>query len=161
MISDRLVNFWDVNMYLARFLILVFPIFCVPSISKLLAEEHRVNEYTIHYNIVNTSFFKPDVAVQYGFKRSKNIGLINIAVLKNSDTSAGEAIQSNIFGHGTSLAGRLKNLSFKEVNEGSAIYYIATFPINRGDTITFDLQVQPNKQGKLILLKFKKQLFID
>ena len=129
--------------------------------NSINAEQHTVGEFTVHYNLLNSSFIEPKIATQYGIKRSKNIALLNISVIKKSDNPEGTAVISNIGGHGASLAGQLKELAFKEIKEGSAIYYIATFPINNGERLSFDLYVQPLKQGKLIPIKFKKQVFID
>ncbi len=129
--------------------------------NQLLANEHSVGEYTVHYNLLNSSFIQPKVATQYGIKRSKNIGLLNISVIKKSNTAEGTAVISNIFGHGASLAGQVKELAFKEIKESNAIYYIATFPISDRERLSFNLQVQPEKVGKLIPIKFKKQVFVD
>ncbi len=129
--------------------------------NQLLANEHRVGEYTVHYNLLNSSFIQPKIATQYGIKRSKNIGMLNISVIKESDNGAKAAVVSNIFGHGASLAGQVKSLAFKEIKEAEAIYYIATFPISDRERLSFDLQVQPEKVGKLIPLKFKEQVYVD
>lgn len=129
--------------------------------SPLQANEHTVGEYTVHYNLLNSSFIQPKIATQYGIKRSKNIGMLNISVMKKSDNGESTAVISNIFGHGASLAGQVKELAFKEIKEADAIYYIATFSINDRERLSFDLQVQPGKVGKLIPLKFKKQVFVD
>jgi len=123
--------------------------------------EHTFENYTVHYNLLNASFIQPEIATQYGIKRSKNLGLLNISVLDTSENKNGTAVISNIFGHGASLAGQVKSLSFKEIKEADAIYYIATFPINNGERLSFDLQVQPRKKGRLIPIKFKQQVFID
>jgi len=125
------------------------------------AETHSVGEYTVHYNLLNSSFIAPKIATQYGIKRSKNIGLLNISIIQKSDKEGGTAVISNVFGHGASLAGQVKSLSFKEIKEAGAIYYIATFPINNGERLSFDINVQPQKVGKLIPIKFKKQVFVD
>ncbi len=129
--------------------------------SQLPANEHTVDQYTIHYNLLNSSFIEPKIATQYGIKRSKNIGMLNISVMKKSDDGTNTAVISNIFGHGASLAGQVKSLAFKEIKEADAIYYIATFSINDREHLSFDLQIQPEKVGKLIPLKFKKQVFVD
>jgi hypothetical protein len=146
----------------ARILLNLIPLAILFLLSNpLKAVEHSIGEYTVHYNLLNSSFIQPKVATQYGIKRSKNIGLLNISVIKKSDAAEGTAVISNIFGHGTSLAGQVKELAFKEVKEADAIYYIATFPISDRERLSFDLQVQPEKVGKLIPIKFKKQVFID
>ena len=130
-------------------------------IASIQAEQHTVGNYTVHYNLLNSSFIEPQIATQYRIKRSRNIALLNISVIEKSNTPNGTPVISNIFGHGTSLAGQVKELAFKEIKAGDAIYYIATFPINNGERLNFDLKVQPNKLGKLIPIKFKKQVFID
>lgn len=131
------------------------------SPNSLKAQQHTVGDYTVHYNLLNSSFIEPKLATQYRLKRSRNIALLNISVIKKSDTPEGTPVISNIFGHATSLSGQFKELAFKEVKAGDAIYYLATFPINNGERLNFDLKVQPNKQGKLIPIKFKKQVYID
>jgi len=140
---------------------LVIAFFIVFSSFNLIAAEHTVDDFTIHYNLLNSSIIEPKIATQYGIKRSKNVALLNISVIQKSDKPEGTAVIANIFGHGTSLAGQVKELAFKEVKEGSAIYYLATLPIHNGERLTFDLQIQPSKQGKLIPLKFKQKVYID
>jgi len=131
------------------------------NITQLNAEEHTVGDFTVHYSLVNTSILEPKVATQYAIKRSKNIAMLNISVIKKSNTEMGTPVISNVFGNGKSLAGQLKELAFREIKEDKAIYYIATFAISNGERLSFDLQVQPEKQGKLIPIKFKQQVFAD
>lgn len=126
-----------------------------------IANEHTVGEFTVHYSLVNSSMLEPKVATQYGIKRSKNIALLNISIIKKSDEEMGTPVIANVFGNGKNLIGQLKELAFKEVKEENAIYYLATFAIRHGERLSFDLQVQPEKQGKLIPIKFKQEVFAD
>jgi len=145
-----------------RTLLNLFPLIALILFSNLVrSAEHIFEDYTVHYNLLNSSFIQSEIATQYGIKRSKNLGLLNISVRKTEENAAGIAVVSNIFGHGSSLAGQLKELSFKEIKEADAIYYLAIFPINNGERLSFDLQVQPEKKGKLIPIKFKQQVFVD
>jgi hypothetical protein len=129
--------------------------------SKIAAEQHTVGDFTVHYSLINTSFLEPEVATQYGLKRSKNIAMLNISVLKKSDAEMGTPVICNVFGNGRSLSGQFKELAFREIKEDKAIYYIATFAIGNGERLSFDLQIQPEKQGKLIPIKFKQQVYTD
>ncbi|MET1257138.1 DUF4426 domain-containing protein [Aliikangiella maris] len=117
---------------------------------------HTIGDITIHYNALSSSNIPPEVASQYGITRSQKTGIINISVQKN-----GKPVIANIFGHGKNLAGQLKELAFKEIKEDNAIYYIAAFNFSNAEKLSFDLQVQPEKQGILIPLQFKQQLFAD
>lgn len=135
----------------------LFSIFVALAFSQIVsANTHTVGDITIHYNALGTSHISAEVASQYGITRSGRTGIVNIAV-----QNKGKAVIANIFGHGQNLAGQLKKLAFKEVKEENAIYYIATFTFVHGEKLSFDLQVQPEKQGKLIPVKFKQELFSE
>jgi len=123
---------------------------------NLQANEFNRGDITIYYNALSSASIPAEVAAQYGITRSGRTGLVNISVARS-----GKAIFANIFGQGQNLTGQLKKLAFKEIKEGDAIYYIAVFNFNNAENLTFDLQVQPEKQGQLIPLKFKQQLFRD
>ncbi len=128
------------------------------------ANEQQVGEFTVHYNLFNSTMVTPEVATQYQLKRSKNIALLNISVVRNEPNAESDKVMgvvSNVFGQGRSLAGQHKGLSFKEIKEETAIYYIAAIPIFHGERLSFDLQVQPEKKGKLIPISFKQQVFIE
>ena len=120
------------------------------------ANTHTVGDITIHYNALGTSHIPAEVASQYGITRSGRTGIVNIAV-----QNKGKPVIANIFGHGQNLAGQLKKLAFKEIKEENAIYYIATFTFVHGEKLSFDLQVQSEKQGKLIPVKFKQEMFSE
>lgn len=144
------------------FVILVFFTY-IPS-QSLSAGEFAIDDLTVHYSLINSSFIQPEIASQYSLIRSKNRALLNISVVQNpNDTTIEEVkgLKANIFGTAVTLAGQLRKLAFKEIKEQNAIYYIATFPINNGERLTFDLKVQPNKAGKLIPIKFKQQVFVE
>lgn len=123
---------------------------------SVTANEQTVGDVTIHYNVFNSALISADVAAQYHITRSGQTGVINVSVMKN-----GKAVVANIFGHGKNLAGQLKALAFKEIKEDKAIYYIATFTFRSDEKLSFDLQVQPEKQGLLLPLKFKQTLYVD
>lgn len=120
------------------------------------ANQHSIGDTTIHYNALNSALIPAEVAAQYGITRSNRNGLVNISVIKS-----GKPVIANIFGHATNLAGQFKELAFKEVKEEKAIYYIATFSFSNAEKVNFDLQIQAEKQGLLIPLKFKQQLFSE
>jgi len=130
--------------------------------SSIHANEQQVGEFTVHYNLFNSSMITPEVATQYKLKRSKNIALLNISVVRNTtDSDKVVGVISNVFGQGSSLSGQHKGLAFREIKEETAIYYIAQIPIFHGERLSFDIQVQPEKKGKLIPISFKQQVFIE
>ena len=137
-------------------------LFCMP----VTAGEFVIDDVTVHYSLVNSSVIEPKISTLYNLKRSKNRALLNISVVKNLDQKNSrqgnvKGLTANIFGQAVTLVGQLKKLDFKEIKEENAVYYIATFPISNGERLSFDLQVQPNKVGKLIPIKFKQQVFTN
>ena len=142
-------------------LVILFSLFPVLISIDVKAEQHTIGDFTVHYSLINSSILDPQVATQYGIKRSSNVALLNISIIKKSENEMGTPVISNIFGNGRSLAGQFKELAFREVKEDKAIYYLATFTISDGERLSFDLKVQPEKQGKLIPIKFKQQVFVN
>ncbi|BBP80755.1 MULTISPECIES: DUF4426 domain-containing protein [unclassified Pseudomonas] len=91
----------------------------------------------VHYSAFNSSFLQPDVAAAVGLIRSKTQGVVNIAVLK-----AGKASTAQVSGQVKDLLGKVTPLTFKQVNEGGAIYYLAQFPFSQREMLNFTLTVQ-------------------
>ncbi|TQV74058.1 DUF4426 domain-containing protein [Aliikangiella marina] len=120
------------------------------------ANVHTIGDITIHYNALSTANIPAEVAAAYKIRRSGRTGIVNITVMKND-----KPVIANVFGNGKNLTGQLKELAFKEIREDQAVYYIATFTFNNSEKLSFDLQIQPERKGKLIPLTFRQELFID
>ncbi len=135
--------------------LLILPLLAVFSLSAA-DNQRNVGDITIHYNVLSAALIPAEVALLYDITRSSRTGIVNISVKKN-----GKAVVANIFGNGKNLTAQLKKLSFKEIKEGDAVYYIATFSFRNKENLIFDLQVQPEKKGKLLSLKFKQQLYTE
>ena len=126
------------------------------GLSQVAANVHSMGNITVHYHAFNSASIPAEVANAYKIRRGGRTGVVNITVMKND-----KPVIANIFGNGKNLAGQLKALSFKEIREGAVIYYIATFTFNHSERLTFDLQVQPEREGKLIPITFKQEMFIN
>ena len=107
---------------------------------------------TVHYSAFTSSFLQPDVAAAAGLVRSKNQGVLNIAVLKaNQPSTAG------VSGAVKDLTGRSRTLDFKQITDQGAVYYIAQFPIDTQETFTFTVNVQSG--GDTNTFSFNQELF--
>ena len=58
------------------------------------------------------------------------------------------------------LLGQNQVLTFKEVDEGDAVYYLAQFAITGQEVLRFDLQLT-DAEGKTHVLKFNQEVFPD
>ena len=129
------------------------------SLSSYAENSKEFGDYVVHYNAFRSDTISPDVAKQYGLARANNRILINIAVLKKVMNTTGTPTASKITGHASNLTGQLKQLEFKEIKEGTAIYYLAEAKISDGEFLKFDIQITPEGESRTARLNFKKRFF--
>lgn len=106
------------------------------SLPALAEQKQSYGDLDVHYSAFNSGFLQPEIAAATGLVRSKSLGVVNVAVLK-----AGTANSAKVSGTVKNLLGQSTALSFKEVKEGKAIYYLAQFPFEQRETLRFTLNV--------------------
>jgi hypothetical protein len=106
------------------------------SLPALAEQKQSYGDLDVHYSAFNSGFLQPEIAAATGLVRSKTQGVVNVAVLK-----AGTASNAKVSGTVKNLLGQSTALSFKEVKEGKAIYYLAQFPFEQRETLRFTLNV--------------------
>lgn len=112
----------------------------VPAFAADYAKPDRKEVFgdtTVHYSAITSSYLQPDIAAAAGLIRSKNQGVLNIAAEK-----AGKPVVANITGTVKDLTGHTVPLKFKQIAEQGAGYYVAQFPIEQQETLTFDINVK-------------------
>lgn len=109
-------------------------------------------DVTVHYSAFTSSMLQPDIAAATGLTRSKNQGVLNIAVLK-----AEKPATAVVSGTVKDLTGRRNLLSFKQITDQGAVYYIAQFKIDQAETVTFDINVETG--GVSHKLSFNQEVF--
>lgn len=125
--------------------------------SSLQAEQFKtLGNWDVHYIVIDTSFLTPEIARAYGIQRSKYQGLVNISVLQKDSL---EAQSVGITGTATNLLGTKKQLSFKEVKEGDAIYYLAILPFDNLELYRFNINIVDGNENQT--LKFKHKFYVD
>ena len=126
----------------------------VASTNALAEQKKTLGKWDVHYMAVSTTFLTPEVAKAYGVTRSKNSILVNISVL---DRMSKKAQSVSITGNARNLLGRTSELSFTEVKEGEAIYYLATMPFDDEEHYRFDIRIQGSNSSQS--LKFEQKLY--
>ena len=117
------------------------------------AEQKQVlGNWDVHYIALNSTFLTPDVAKQYGIVRSKFNGLINISVLDRKDKTAQSVI---LTGEAKNLLGVVKKLTFKEVQEGQAIYYLAVLPFSDREQYRITLNINDGNDQRSFTFQHK------
>lgn len=109
----------------------------------------------VHYNIFSSTVLQPDTARAVGLNRSKNQAVLNVSMVKGAQGQKGA-----VTGSFKNLLGQNQTLNFKEIDEGTAVYYLAQFAITGQEMLRFDLQLT-DAEGKMHVLKFNQEVFPD
>ena len=130
--------------------------------SFAMAESSKdFGDYVIHYNAFRSDTLEPEVAKAYNLMRRNNRAILNIAVLKKVMDTTGTPTAATITGHASNLTGQLKKLEFREIKEGTAIYYLAETQFSDGEFLKFKLKVSIDGEEHAARLKFDKRFFIN
>lgn len=114
-------------------------------------------DYVIHYNAFRSDTLSPEIAKTYNLTRRNNRVIINIAVLKKVMNTTGTPTPAIVTGHISNLTGQFKKIEFREIKEGTAIYYLSEFKFTEGEFLKFDLKVTPEGEKQPARLKFDKK----
>lgn len=125
------------------------------SLPAFAERKQTFGDIDVHYSVFNSSFLQPDTAAASGLIRSKTQGVLTVSVLKDSTPLTAE-----VDGSVKNLLGQLTPLTFKQIKEQGAIYYLAQFPIEQREMLTFNLNVK-NSDGSSNSFTFNQEVFPD
>ena len=118
-------------------------------------------KHVIYFNAITTDFLEPEIAKANNITRSKSRALVNIAIQKKNPDGSKTPVSAKLNATVTNLTGQLKNVDWRKVNEGTAIYYLGLVNIANGETLRFDLQPVPEGQDESIAVRFQHRFFND
>ena len=124
------------------------------------AERSQIfGDIEVHYNAISTDELAPEVARSYKLDRSKNRGLLTLSVLKKNKLGVGQPIKAEVSANAVNLSSQLANVTIREVQEGSAIYYLGEFRVSPPDTLKFNVTVKPVSDGKTLNVEFEQKFY--
>ncbi len=123
-------------------------------------QKQRFDHYEVHYVVVNSTFLTPQVAKSYGIVRGEDRFIMNIAVREILDDGSSVARKADISGTRFDLIHR-SELEFKEIDERSAVYYIAQFEANNKEKLDFTLKIQPDTSKRSYKMQFNKVMYTE
>lgn len=134
---------------------------CLISINSNAEQKLVFGEYEVHYMGLSSSFLTPEVSKIYDIPRSRSLGFLNISVLqKSKGGQVPAAVDADVKGSIRNLIGQSRELEFRRIREGQAIYYISTFRFDDGDMYNLDLDVIPsNAKQKNFDVKFSQRFY--
>lgn len=125
------------------------------SLPALAERKQSYGDLDVHYIAFNSGFLQPEIAAAAGLVRSKTQGVVNISVLK-----AGTPSSASVSGQVKDLVGRSQPLTFKQVTEGEAIYYLAQFNFTQREVLRFTINVTA-ADGVARSFDFNQEFFPD
>jgi hypothetical protein len=117
---------------------------CLCSVAAVAHAEisQKFGPLEIHYNALTTDELLPEVARGYKIERSKTRGLVTMSVLMRNKLGALSPVPAKISLYVTNLSQQLANVEMREVNEGTAIYYLGEFRVAPPDTLKFTATIE-------------------
>lgn len=140
-----------------RLLILVlFSLSLVVSSVVNAEQKKQLGDWDVHYIAFPAPMLTPEIAQQYKLQRSKYNSIINISVL---DKDTQQAQKVTLTGTAKDLMGRQITLSFNEVTEGEAVYYLAQLPFRHEQRFSFAITISSGGQSQQ--LTFEQTFYVD
>ena len=133
----------------------------VPKAQPAAATSADIGNYIVHFNAQSTDKLPPEVARAYNIVRSKNRAMLNVSIIRKSDSTP---VVAAVTVKASNLTGQLKNVTMRKIEEPgetTAIYYIGDAAIANLETLIFDIGVNPEGEDGLSEVRFTRQFYVD
>lgn len=127
-----------------------------------LEQSRQFGDYTLHYSVFNSTFVPADIAGLYGLTRARDRALINISLTRTDaggNTSLG--LPAEVSGTAANLLQQQRPLDFTEIDEGNAVYYIASLKHTHEESINFSVRVQAEGLSQPLEISFSRKLYVE
>ncbi|HEY0892955.1 MAG TPA: DUF4426 domain-containing protein [Cellvibrio sp.] len=128
---------------------------------KEISTTEKFGDYTIHYNVFNSTDIPASVAETYKLVRGKDRALVNISLTKTENGSTSLGLPAVVTGASKNLMQQKQTLTFIEIKEGDATYYLAPFVFNNEEVLHFDIQVSAKADAKPMSFTFNRTLYTE
>lgn len=130
--------------------------------AQTFAEQKIVQgSYEVHYSVFPSTTISPEVAAIYNIKRSKYRGLVNITPQIITDEVGTQGVKAIVSGRARNLLSNQQELVFKEIIEGSVVYYLAEFSYSNEEHFRFKIDLIPEHSNETITINLEKKFYID
>ena len=127
-----------------------------PQAQPAAASSADIGDHVVHFSAQSTDQLPPEVARAYGIVRSQNRAMLNVSVLKE-DTST--AVTADVTVRTVNLAGQLKNVTMRKIQEQEAIYYIGETGIANRETLIFNISITPEGASDASEVRFTREFY--
>lgn len=124
------------------------------------ADEVEFDNHVVYYNAINTTFLSPEVARAYDVRRSVNRAMVNITVMERTEDGL-QAVSAEVSGNAQNQYQQMRNLRFREIRDGDAVYHLAEVSVRGRDTLVFELEIRPEGSDETLPLAFTREFFVE
>lgn len=129
--------------------------------TKEITTSQKAGDYTVHFNVFNSTDIPASIAEQFKLVRGKDRALVNISLVKTENGNTSLGLPAIVSGTTRNLMQQKQDLKFIEVKEGDVTYYLAPFVFNNEDLLYFEIKVKANESSSPILVQFNRTLYKD
>jgi len=135
---------------------LLFTLFTQGAIAEQVIE---TDLYKVYYNAFNSTVIDANAAKKNNLIRSKYTAMLNIAVHKKNSDGTTSAVKSFNSGSVENLLRQQQQLKFATIDEGKAVYYIASFRFADEELMNFKVKIQPDPNLAPIVLELSQKFY--
>lgn len=118
-------------------------------------QKQRLGPFDVHYVVVRSTFFSENIAEKYDIVRGRDRALMNLSIIEDDVPVAAE-----LSGQAINLLEQRTDLDFREVREGTAIYYLAEVRYTDRETLRFRVTIT-TPDGIERELTFQQKMYWD
>ena len=130
----------------------------VPQAQHAAASDVDIGDYIVHFSAQSTDHLSPEIARAYGIVRSKNRAMLTVSVLKEGSTTG---VLADITVETVNLAGQLKNVTMRKIQEQDAIYYIGETAVANRETLIFNISITPEGATDTSQVRFTREFYTN
>lgn len=127
---------------------------------KEIVTAQAFGEFTVHYNVFHSTDIPAKIADTYKLVRGKDRALLNISLTRTENGHTSLGLPASVIGKTKNLMQQHQELTFIEIKEGEATYYLAPFVFNNEELLHFDIQVTQG-EAKPLVLTFNRTLYTE
>lgn len=128
--------------------------------TKEIVTSQKFGDYTVHFNVFNSTDIPASVAEQFKLIRGRDRALVNISLVKTENGITSLGLPAQLSGVTRNLMQQKQDLTFIEIKEGDATYYLAPFVFNNEELLYFDIQVKATDTASM-KVQFNRTLYKD
>ena len=125
------------------------------------ADRKDFGDYQVHWSVLPSTFLAPEVAEANNLQRSQGIGIVNISIMTEDENGQPQPVSGQVEGQVSNDIQQVKFMAFRRIQEGDAVYFIAQYPYQSGELMTFNITARPTGADKELPIRFAHTLFSD